>query len=314
MNVTPLRLVFMGTPDFSVPALRLLAEAGNDIVAVYTQPPRPAGRGKKEQKSAVHIAAEELGLEVRTPVSLKSDDELKAFDELKADACIVVAYGQMLPQQILESPSLGCFNIHASLLPRWRGAAPIHRAIMAGDSETGVCIMQMEQGLDTGPVVASESVKIESKTNVEDLWESLSHMGARLMLAALAGVQAGVIEADPQDDEDATYAAKIDKSETRIDWQKSADEVSRQVRGLFPLAWFEMDGDRVRVLALDTDKANKSNGNPGAVLAAGPAGLEVACAKGSVRITRLQRAGKSAMAWDEFSRGAGADISSKILS
>ena len=310
MSVTPLRLIFMGTPDFSVPALRLLAQAGNDIVAVYTKPPRPAGRGKREQKSAVHIVAEELGFEVRTPTSLKGDDEINAFKDLKSDACVVVAYGQILPPRILEAPTLGCFNIHASLLPRWRGAAPIHRAIMAGDSETGVCIMQMEQGLDTGPVMVSESIKIESKTNVEDLSDSLSEMGARLVLAALVGVQAGAIEADPQDNEKATYAAKIDKSETRIDWQKSADEISRQVRGLYPLAWFEMDGERVRALALDSTNAS---GKPGAVVATGPAGLEVACATGGIRITRLQRAGKSAMGWEEFSRGLGAGISSKIL-
>lgn len=302
MNVTPLRLVFMGTPDFSVPALRLLVEAGNNIVAVYTQPPRPAGRGKKEQKSAVHIAAEELGLEVRTPSSLKSDDEINSFNDLKPDGAVVVAYGQILPPQILDTPTLGCFNIHASLLPRWRGAAPIHRAIMAGDSETGVCIMQMEQGLDTGPVVASESVKINSKTNVEELMQSLSKMGARLMLAALAGIQAGNIEADPQDDEKATYAGKIEKSETRISWNVTADEVSRQVRGLFPLAWFEMGGDRVRALMVEVTNAN---GKPGEILATGPAGLEIACNKGSVRITRLQRAGKSAMDWGEFSRGRG---------
>ncbi|MCK5546044.1 MAG: methionyl-tRNA formyltransferase [Rhodospirillaceae bacterium] len=305
MNVTPLRLVFMGTPEFSVPALRLLVEAGNDIVAVYTQPPRPAGRGKKEQKSAVHIAAEELGLEVRVPTSLKGGDEIKAFEELKPDGAIVVAYGQILPLQILEIPSMGCFNIHASLLPRWRGAAPIHRAIMAGDSETGVCIMQMEQGLDTGPVIASESININSKTNVEELMDSLSKMGARLMLATLTGVQVDNIEADPQDDEKATYAAKIDKSETRISWNATADEISRQVRGLYPLAWFEMNGDRIRALVVEVVNAD---GKPGEVIAIGPAGLDVACAKGSIRIARLQRAGKSAMNWDEFSRGRGAGI------
>ena len=300
MNTKPLRIVFMGTPDFSVPALKLLVEAKNDIVAVYTQPPRPAGRGKKEQKSSVHIMAEQLGIAVMTPVSLKSESEINNFRDLKPDVCVVVAYGQMLPRQILDIPPMGCINIHASILPRWRGAAPIHRAIMAGDSETGISIMQMEEGLDSGPVLTSESVSIGSDVNVSQLHDTLSQMGARLVLATLAGMQTDSIEPTPQDHEKATYAKKIEKSETKIDWNKPASSVSAMVRGLYPLAWFELGGDRVRALY---GTATNSEGKPGAVLANGPAGLEVACAQGAVLIGRMQRAGKGPMEWAEFSRG-----------
>ena len=302
MSINPLRIVFMGTPDFSVPALKLLVEAKHNIVAVYTQPPRPAGRGKKEQKSPVHIIAEKLGIAVMTPKSLKSESEINAFRDLKPDVCVVVAYGQILPRQILDIPPMGCINIHASMLPRWRGAAPIHRAIMAGDKETGISIMQMEEGLDTGPVLTSESINIEDNTNVSELHDELSQMGARLVLATLAGMQSGNIEPDPQDHEKATYAKKIEKSETKIDWNNPATGVANMARGLYPLAWFELGGDRVRVLSA---RPTNANGKPGEVLANGPAGLEIACAQGqgALLIERLQRAGKGPMGWSEFSRG-----------
>lgn len=305
MNLRPLRIVFMGTPDFSVPALKLLFEAKNNIVAVYTQPPRPAGRGKKEQKSAVHIAAEELGITVMTPGSLKSATEINNFRDLKPDVGVVVAYGQILPKQILDIPPMGCINIHASILPRWRGAAPIHRAIMANDSESGISIMQMEEGLDTGPVLASETVGIGKNTNVSELHDTLSQLGARLVLATLAAMQAGTIEPDPQDHEKATYAKKIEKSESKINWKKPASEVSAMIRGLYPLAWFELGGDRIRVLgAVITD----SHGKPGAVLANGPAGLEIGCGQGAILIGRLQRAGKGPMDWADFSRGFSVEV------
>ncbi|MDH5489438.1 MAG: methionyl-tRNA formyltransferase [Rhodospirillaceae bacterium] len=311
MSTDPLRIIFMGTPDFSVPALKLLVEAKHNIVAVYTQPPRPAGRGKKEQKSPIHISAEELGIAVKTPESLKSESEINNFRDLKPDVCVVVAYGQILPQQILDIPPMGCINIHASMLPRWRGAAPIHRAIMAGDKETGISIMQMEEGLDTGPVLTSESINIGDNTNVSELHDELSQLGARLVLATLAGMQSGNIEPDPQDHEKATYAKKIDKSETKINWNNPAANVSAMVRGLYPLAWFELGGDRVRVLLA---RPTSANGKPGEVLANGPAGLEIACAQGqgAMLIERLQRAGKGPMGWGEFSRGFDVDQHANI--
>lgn len=292
-----MRIIFMGTPDFSVPVLDALATAGHEIVCVYTQPPRPAGRGKKDRPTAVHARASELGLNVRYPVSLKSDEALADFEELQADIAVVVAYGLILPQSILDAPARGCLNIHASLLPRWRGAAPIHRAIMAGDPETGVCIMQMEAGLDTGPVLLRRAIPIAPDDTTAALHDRLSGLGAELIVQALAELDG--LSPAPQPEDGVTYAAKIDKAEAAIDWSRPATEIDRQIRGLspFPGAWFEMDGQRVKVL--------------GSTLAAGrgPSGttlddaLTIACGDGAVQLTRLQRAGKAAQDADVFLRG-----------
>lgn len=293
-----MRVVFMGTPDFSVPVLEALVEAGHEVVAVYCQPPRPAGRGQKERPSPVQARAEALGLEVRYPVSLKTADVQADFAALGADVAVVVAYGLLLPQAVLDAPVHGCLNIHASLLPRWRGAAPIHRAIMAGDAQTGVCIMQMEAGLDTGPVLLREVTAIGATETTAQLHDRLSVMGAGAVVQALAGL-AG-LEAVPQSDEGVTYAAKIDKAEARIDWTRDAAEVDRLIRGLapFPGAWFEFDGVRVKALGSVLDQGS---GAPGEVL---DDALSVACGEGAVRLTRLQRAGKAAQDADVFQRGA----------
>jgi len=293
-----MRIIFMGTPDFSVAALDALAKAGHDIVAVYSQPPRPAGRGKKDRPSPVQMRAEALGLPVRHPVSLKTPEAQADFAALKADIAVVVAYGLILPQAILEAPAQGCLNIHASLLPRWRGAAPIHRSIMAGDEKTGVCIMQMEAGLDTGPVVLHRETSIGTEETTGGLHDRLSAIGAAAIVQALEGLDKLTPEIQSQDG--VTYAAKIDKAEARIDWAKPAVEVDRLIRGLspFPGAWFELDGQRIKVLgsALGTGE-----GAAGMVLDGAP---NVACGAGAVRLTRLQRAGKAAQDADVFQRGA----------
>ncbi len=291
-----MRLIFMGTPEFSVPVLDALIEAGHEIAAVYTQPPRPAGRGKKPRPGPVHKRAEALDLPVRHPKSLRGDDELTAFKALEADAAIVVAYGLILPQIILDAPRLGCFNIHASLLPRWRGAAPIHRAILAGDAETGVCIMQMEAGLDTGPVLMRAKTAIAPDDTVSTLHDRLSVMGAELMVSALSALP---LAAEAQPDSGVTYAAKIDKAEARIDWSRPAVEVDRQIRGLspFPGAWFELDGERLKVLM---SRVSHGAGKPGQVL---DDKLTVACGTGAVSLLRLQRAGKAPMDRDVLLRG-----------
>lgn len=293
-----MRVVFMGTPDFSVPVLDALVEAGHEVVAVYCQPPRPAGRGQKERPSPVQARAEALGLEVHYPVSLKTDAAQAEFAALKADVAVVVAYGLLLPQAVLDAPMLGCLNIHASLLPRWRGAAPIHRAIMAGDAVTGVCIMQMEAGLDTGPVLLREETVIGADETTAVLHDRLSVMGAGAVVRALASLE-GLV-AEPQEAEGVTYAAKIDKAEARIDWSRDAVEVDRLIRGLspFPGAWFEHDGARVKALGSVLDSGA---GAPGEVL---DDRLRVACGSGAVRMTRLQRAGKAAQDADVFQRGA----------
>jgi len=292
-----MRLIFMGTPAFSVPVLDALVGAGHEVVAVYTQPPRPAGRGKKERPGPVHMRAAALGLEVRHPVSLKVEDEQQAFAALGAEVAVVVAYGLILPQAVLEMPLNGCLNIHASLLPRWRGAAPIHRAIMAGDAETGVCIMQMEAGLDTGPVLLQHKTVIGPEETTGALHDRLSALGAGAIVEALA--QLDSLTPVPQSEAGVTYAAKIDKAEARIDWTRSATEVDRQIRGLSPApgAWFEMEGARIKALGA---RPAKGSGVPGTVLE----GLTIACADGAVEITRLQRAGKSATSADDFLRGA----------
>ncbi len=289
-------IAFMGTPDFAVPALVALHEAGQELVCVYTQPPRPAGRGKKLQPSPVHRKAEELGIEVRHPTSLKNQDAQAEFAALQADVAVVAAYGLILPQAVLDAPSYGCLNIHASILPRWRGAAPIHRAILAGDAETGVTIMQMEAGLDKGPMLAKVITPINAKTTGE-LTEELAELGANAMVGVLNDLEH--LAAIPQDDDAATYAPKIDKAEARIDWSKPAEEIERLARGLapFPGAWFESDGERVKLLRAELAEGS---GNPGEVL---NEDFTIACGSGAIRPLRLQRAGKPAMDREDFLRG-----------
>ncbi|MDX1780846.1 MAG: methionyl-tRNA formyltransferase [Thalassovita sp.] len=292
-----MRVIFMGTPDFSVPVLEALVEAGHDIAAVYCQPPRPAGRGKKDRPTPVHARALELGLEVRHPVSLKSPEEQADFAALNADVAVVVAYGLILPQAILDAPKYGCLNIHASLLPRWRGAAPIHRAIMAGDAETGICIMQMEAGLDTGPVLLRETMPIGPEETTAGLHDRLSEMGSHLIVEALARLDD--LEPEPQPEEGVTYAHKIDKAEAAVDWSAPAKEVDRKIRGLspFPGAFIEHEGQRIKLLA---SCLAQGTGAPGEIL---DDNLTVACGSGAVRLLRLQRAGKAAQDADIFLRG-----------
>ena len=292
-----MRVVFMGTPDFSVPALEALVAAGHEIACVYTQPPRPAGRGKKERASPVQTRAEALGLPVRHPLSLRTPEAQAEFAALGADIAVVVAYGLILPQPVLDAPAHGCLNIHASLLPRWRGAAPIHRAIMAGDAETGVCIMQMEAGLDTGPVLLRGTTPIADSDTTASLHDQLAGMGAELIVEALSRLPELVPESQPE--AGVTYAQKIDKAEAAIDWTRPAVEVDRRIRGLspFPGAWFEHEGARIKVLG---STLADGGGAPGEVL---DDALLVACGDGAVRLTRLQRAGKGAQDADVFLRG-----------
>ena len=292
-----MRVIFMGSPDFSVPVLEALVEAGHEIAAVYCQPPRPAGRGKKDRPTAVHARAVQMGLEVRHPVSLKGDAEREDFAALGADVAVVVAYGLILPQAILDAPELGCLNIHASLLPRWRGAAPIHRAILEGDAETGVCIMQMEAGLDTGPVLLTETLRIGDEETTGALHDRLSEMGARMICKALG--QLGNLSPQVQPEDGVTYAAKIDKSEAAVDWSKPAEVISRQIRGLspFPGAWTLQDGQRIKLLGA---RLTTGQGNPGEAL---DDAMTIACGQGAVQITRAQRAGKGAQDADVFLRG-----------
>ena len=291
-----MRIIFMGTPDFAVPALVALHEAGHEIACVYTQPPRPAGRGKKLRPSPVQAKAEELGLEVRSPKSLRKEEPQAEFAALQADVAVVAAYGLILPQEVLDAPTHGCLNIHASLLPRWRGAAPIHRAIMAGDKQTGVTIMQMEAGLDTGPMLSKVTTLVLDKTTGE-LTEELAELGANAMVDVLANLS--ILSAEPQDDAASTYAPKIDKAEARIDWSRPAGELVRHVHGLapFPGAWFELEGERVKVLRAEVAEGE---GEPGEVL---DNGLTIACGDGAIRPVRLQRAGKPAMSREDFLRG-----------
>lgn len=291
-----MRLIFMGTPDFAVPTLNALVDAGHDVVAVYSQPPRPANRGKKLTPSAVHARAEELGLEVRTPVSLKGAEEQAAFAALNADAAIVAAYGLLLPQAILDAPKYGCLNVHGSLLPRWRGAAPVQRAILAGDAETGVMVMQMEAGLDTGPVRATAVTPVDRKT-AGHLTEELAQLGAGLIVEVLADMGRYPPVAQPEDG--VTYARKIEKSEARLDFSQSADAVERQVRAFNPVpgAFFEFQGERYRVLAADITEAA---GDIGTVV---DDQLTIACATEAIRPALIQRAGKPAMPLADFLRG-----------
>lgn len=303
-----MRIIFMGTPDFSVPVLDALIEAGHEIAAVYCQPPRPAGRGKKDRPTPVHARAEALGLTVRHPTSLKSTEEQHSFAALDADIAVVVAYGLILPQPILDAPVHGCLNIHASLLPRWRGAAPIHRAIMAGDAQTGICIMQMEAGLDTGPVLLREATDIEAEETTAHLHDRLSQMGAGLMVAVLG--QLSNLIPEPQPEDGVTYAAKIDKAEARIDWTRPASEIDRQIRGLspFPGAWTELGDDRIKLLA---SRMAEGQGAPGEVL---DDHLRVACGNGAVELLRLQRAGKGAQDRKTFLRGSPIAVGTRLSS
>lgn len=292
-----MRVIFMGTPEFSVPVFDALVAAGHEIACVYAQPPRPSGRGKKERPGPVHQRALEVGLPVLTPVSLKDADAQDVFRAFRADVAVVVAYGLILPQAILDMPKLGCLNIHASLLPRWRGAAPIHRAIMSGDAETGVCIMQMEAGLDTGPVLLRDATKIGEEETTAALHDRLSAMGAALVVDALA--QIGQLVPQPQPETGVTYADKIDKSEARVDWHQPAEHVDRLIRGLspFPGAWI-MDGDtRIKLLGA---RLAEGRGAPGTVLL-DP--LRVVCQDGAVELTRLQRAGKAVQDAQDFLHG-----------
>ena len=292
-----MRIVFMGTPAFSVAALDALCDAGHEVACVYTQPPRPAGRGKKDRPSPVQARAETLEVPVRHPVSLRNDAAQRAFAALQTDVAVVVAYGLILPQAVLDAPRFGCLNIHASLLPRWRGAAPIHRAIMAGDAETGVCIMQMEAGLDTGPVLSRASTPIGPAETTSGLHDRLAEMGAEQIVQTLAHLES--LSPQPQPGDGVTYASKIDKSEAVIDWTRPATEVDRMIRGLsgFPGAWFDYAGVRIKVLG---STLADGSGAPGTVL---DDALTVACGAGAVRLTRLQRAGKSAQDADVFLRG-----------
>jgi methionyl-tRNA formyltransferase len=292
-----MRVVFMGTPDFAVPALVALAEAGHDVAAAYTQPPRPGGRrGKELTPSPVQREAEARGIEVRHPVSLRNAEEQERFAGLAADVAVVAAYGLILPQPILDAPRHGCINIHASLLPRWRGAAPIHRAVLAGDAETGVTIMQMEAGLDTGPMLAIERTPIDGKT-AGQITDELARTGAALMVRVLADI--GAYPPQVQPEEGVTYARKIDKAEARLDFSAAAQQVERQVRAFAPVpgAFFEYEGERYKVLAADVAAGG---GWPGNVL---DETLTIACGQGTIRPTRIQRAGKPAMDTAELLRG-----------
>ncbi len=298
-----MRIVFFGTPDFAVPALRAVHGAGHEIVAVYTQPPRPAGRGMALRRSPVHDAGEVLGLDVRVPQSLKSGDEQSRLEALEADAGVVVAYGQILPAPVLDSPRHGMFNIHASLLPRWRGAAPVNRAVMAGDTEAGVSIMRVTEGLDEGPVCLAKRVGIGPDMSAGDLHDALASLGAEAMVACLSALQAGTLRCEAQNAAAATYAAKLTNAETRIDWTRPAQDVHNHIRGLapYPGAWFEIaSGEkRERVKALGSALV-EGGGVPGTVL---DDRLTVACAEGAVRLTRVQRAGKKLMSATDFLRG-----------
>ena len=295
-----MNIIFMGTPDFSVPILQALA-AQHRVLAVYCQPPRPAGRGKADRPSPVHMAAQALGLPVRHPVSLKGAQEQAEFAALGADIAVVVAYGLILPQAVLDAPRLGCVNIHASLLPRWRGAAPIHRAIMAGDAETGVCIMQMEAGLDTGPVLARAALPIGASETTAELHDRLSALGAQMIVQILPRLP---LPAQPQPALGVSYAAKIDKAEARINWARPAAEIARQINGLspFPGAWVDIGGERVKLLraAVALGPSDLGQGEAGAHLG----GFVIACATGAVRILEVQREGKRRASAEEFLRGA----------
>ena len=292
-----MRIIFMGSPDFAVPALNALAEAGHEIAAVYCQPPRPAGRGKADRKTAVHEWAEQLGLEVRTPKSLRSAEEQERFAALRADVAVVAAYGLILPKPILDAPRLGCVNIHASLLPRWRGAAPIQRAILAGDAVSGVTIMQMDEGLDTGPMLLARKLVLDRK-NAGQVTEEMARLGASALMEWITNPTA--FRPVPQPPEGATYAPKIGKAEARIDWSAPAGAIEGQVRAFAPSpgAWFEAAGERIKLL--DAVAGEDASGAPGEVL---DDSLSIACGEGYIRPLRVQRAGRASMTPGELVRG-----------
>jgi len=294
-----LRLIFMGTPDFSVSILAALIEAGHEICAVYSQPPRPAGRGHKEQLTPVHAFAAERGLPVLTPKSLRNAEAQAEFAAFQADAAVVAAYGLILPKAVLDAPKQGCLNVHASLLPRWRGAAPIQRAIQAGDAESGVTIMQMDEGLDTGTMLLIDRLPITASTTGQSLHDELAAQGARLIVEALTQLEAGTLTATPQPAEGVTYAAKLAKEEGRLDWTRSAAELDRTIRAFtpWPGVWFEHGPERFKVISA---QVVAGSGAPGTLL---DDSLTVACAEGALRITKLQRAGKGAMEAEAFLRG-----------
>lgn len=297
----PLRLVFMGTPDFAVPTLAAIAKRGHDVAAVYTRAPKPAGRrGLELQDTPVAREAKRMNIPVLTPTTLRTPEAQEAFRAHRADAAVVVAYGLILPKPILDAVPRGCFNLHASLLPRWRGAAPINRAIMAGDTGSGAMVMRMEEGLDTGPVAMTVRVAIGEDMTAGELHDALAPRGADLMIEALDALERGDLKLTPQAEAGVTYAAKIDKNETRIDWTKPWKAVHDHIRGLspFPGAWCEVDGARVRLLRTTR---GIGSGAPGMVL---DDQLTIACGDGAIRILELQRAGKQAMKADEFQRGA----------
>ena len=307
--MTPLRLVFMGTPDFAVPSLRALVEAGHAVVCVYSQPPRPAGRGQQVQKSPVHRFAEERGIPVRTPKSLRNAEAQAEFAGLDADAAVVAAYGLILPQPVLDAPRLGCLNVHGSLLPRWRGAAPIQRAILAGDAETGITIMQMDAGLDTGAMLLKEAVPITAGTTASSLHDDLAGLGARMIVDALAGLAEGRLTAEPQPEEGVTYAAKLTRDDGRLDWSRDAAFVERQVRALtpWPGCWFDAPAapgvpqgtERIKVLKAEP-APDAHRAVPGTVL---DDRLTIACQGGAVRLTLVQRPGKAPVDGAAFLRG-----------
>jgi methionyl-tRNA formyltransferase len=294
-----MRLAFLGTPDFSVTALNALIEAGHDIVCVYSQPPRPAGRGKALRPTPVHAAAEAAGIEVRTPVSLRHGEAQQAFADLALDAAVVVAYGLILPKTILDAPAHGCFNIHASLLPRWRGAAPIQRAIEAGDSESGVTIMQMDEGLDTGPMLLRESVPIGATTTAGQLHDALAIMGARMITETLRAAEDGELDPVVQPDEGVTYAEKIRKEEAIIDWRRTAEDIRRQIYAFnpFPGAFFTFGGERFRIHEAEVVSGN---GSPGQIT---DDVLTIACGHDLIRPSVVQRQGKKPMAVADLLRG-----------
>jgi len=299
----PLRLIFMGTPEFAVPTLRALHEAGHDIAAVYTREAKPAGRGMKVQPTPVAQEAARLGIQVLTPSTLRTNEALQQFRAYKADAAVVVAYGMILPQAILDVPKHGCYNLHASLLPRWRGAAPIQRAIMTGDDESGVMVMKMDVGLDTGDIAMTERIAINDAMTAADLHDALAPLGAGLMARAMDVLERGELQPRPQGDQGVTYAAKIDKAEARIDWNRPARVVLRHIHGLspFPGAWCEMpvEGEaRVKILRCELAEGS---GLPGELL---DDRLTIACGEGAIRIIELQRAGKAPMKAEDFLRGS----------
>ena len=296
----------MGSPDFSVPVLDALIGAGHEIVSMYSQPPRPAGRGQKPKLSTVHASAEAKGLAVRTPATLNDPDVQAAIAALDADACVVVAYGLMLPSPVIEAPRLGCLNVHASLLPRWRGAAPIQRAIMAGDTETGVSIMQIDEGLDTGDVYLTGTTPITATTTAEILHDALAAMGAALMVEALEGLAAGTLTPTPQPDDGATYAAKLDRDEGRLDWRRPAEELERHVRALnpWPGVWVKYEGERIKVLAAAVEEGAPGGGEtgtlPGTLI---DDTLGVTTGTGVLKLLRVQRAGRDPQDAETFILG-----------